>query len=95
MEQIPPSYVDEICRRLDGTQVTDPLAQENFTLKVMGLPQSRNSTPNLHYDGGKGYRPKGAVGLPNYGERCVGNASCVPVFRFRRMGPAAHAGRVL
>lgn len=67
MEQIPPSYVDEICRRLDGTQVTDPLAQENFTLKVMGLPQSRNSTPNLHYDGGKGYRPKGAVGLPNYG----------------------------
>lgn len=79
MEQIPPSYLDGICRRLDGTKVTDPVAKKDFTLKVTGLPQGRNSTPNRRYDEGKGYRPKGAVGLPNYGERCVGNASCIPI----------------
>ncbi|MGH3785420.1 MAG: FAD-dependent oxidoreductase [Pseudonocardiaceae bacterium] len=78
MHKIPPSYIDNVCRRLDGNRISDPVAVEDFTLKVVSTPQGRNSTPNPRYAGGRGYRPKGAVGLPNYGERCVGNASCVP-----------------
>jgi len=79
MYKIPPSYIDEICRRkLDGRSVADPVANENFVLKVVSTPQGRNSTPNPGYAGGLGYTPRGAVGLPNYGERCVGHASCVP-----------------
>lgn len=79
MHRIPASNIDEYCRkRLDGAEVTDPMGARR-TLRVTSLPQARNSTPNPDYDGRKGYRPKGAVGLPNYGERCVGNASCVPI----------------
>ncbi len=80
MHPIPPSYLDDYFReRLDGKQVTDDVAGETVTLEVTGLPQGRNSTPDPRYAGGAGYRPQGAVGLPNYGERCVGNASCTPI----------------
>ena len=78
MHKIPPSYLDEVCRSLDGRTVHDPVASEDFTLKVVSVPHGRNSTPDPRYAGGLGNRPTGAVGLPNYGERCVGNASCVP-----------------
>ncbi|MBV8541646.1 MAG: GMC family oxidoreductase [Pseudonocardiales bacterium] len=79
MQKIPPSYIDEVCRSLDGRMVHDPVAVEDFTLRVVSVPQGRNSTPDPRYARGSGYLPKGAVGLPNYGERCVGNASCVPL----------------
>lgn len=81
MKQIPPSYQDDRFRKkLDGKKVKDEVAGGlDFEMKVYGLPQGRNSTPNPWFDDGKGYRPRGAVGLPNYGERCVGNASCVPI----------------
>ena len=78
MHKIPPSYIDEVCRSLDGRTVRDSVASEDFTLKVFSVPHGRNSTPDPRYARGLGYRPKDAVGLPNYGERCVGNASCVP-----------------
>jgi choline dehydrogenase-like flavoprotein len=78
MHKIPPSYIDEVCRSLDGLVVHDPVGVEDFELKVVSVPQGRNSTPDPRYARGLGYRPKGAVGLPNYGERCVGNANCVP-----------------
>lgn len=78
MHKIPPSYLDEVCRSLDGQTIHDPVAREDFPLQVVSVPQGRNSTPDPRYAHGLGYRPKGAVGLPNYGERCVGNASCVP-----------------
>ena len=78
MHKIPPSYIDEVCRGIDGRTVTDPVANEKFTLKVISTPQGRNSTPDPRYRHGAGYRPQGAVGLPKYGQRCVGNASCVP-----------------
>ena len=81
MHKIPPSYLDEVCRRLDGRVVHDPVAVEDFALQVVSVPQGRNSTPNPRYARGLGYLPEGAVGLPNYGERCVGNASCVPLYR--------------
>jgi choline dehydrogenase-like flavoprotein len=78
MHKIPPSYLDEVCRSLDGQRIHDPVAAEDFTLTVVTTPHGRNSTPDPRNAGGLGYRPQGAVGLPNYGERCVGNASCVP-----------------
>ncbi|MFI0977174.1 GMC oxidoreductase [Streptomyces sp. NPDC021093] len=83
MEEIPPSYQDERFRGLlDGKEYRDKVAKEQaYELKVYGLPQGRNSTPNPLYDDGSGkpYRPRGAVGIPNFGERCVGNASCTPI----------------
>ena len=78
MHEVPASHIDRHCRRIDKAKITDGM-NVTRTLHVTGLPQARNSTPNPDYDGKKGYRPKGAVGLPNYGERCVGNASCVPI----------------
>jgi len=80
MHQIPPSYQDDYFRKeLDGAKVGDGVTAEDFVLKVVGTSQARNSTPDPAYDHGAGYRPQGAVGMPNYGERCVGNASCVPI----------------
>ena len=82
MEEIPPSYLDaRFHRLLDGRSVTDKIAESAYTLQVYGLPQARNSTPNPAWDDGSGnpYRPRGAVGMPNFGERCVGNASCTPI----------------
>lgn len=79
MHRVPRSHIDKYCHEgLEGKKVTDPTGAKR-TLHVTSLPQARNTTPNPHYDDNKGYRPKGAVGLPNYGERCVGNASCVPI----------------
>ncbi|MEU6671178.1 GMC family oxidoreductase [Streptomyces sp. NPDC046727] len=80
MEEIPPHYQDGVFRDgLAGTSVRDPVAGLDYDPEVFTLPQGRNSTPNPLFDGGRGYRPRGAVGMPNFGERCVGNASCVPI----------------
>ncbi|MFV2212027.1 GMC family oxidoreductase [Actinomadura sp. LOL_016] len=80
MHGIPRSYIDRYCAdRLDGEVIEEPVGGQAGTLRVTALPQARNSTPDPRYDGGAGFRPVGAVGLPNYGERCVGNASCVPI----------------
>ncbi|MFG2695349.1 GMC family oxidoreductase [Kitasatospora sp. NPDC048407] len=78
MHRIPPSYIDQYCTGLDGTQIPDQVAHDTYPLKIHSLPQARNSTPNPDYKP-EPYRPASAVGLPNYGERCVGNASCVPI----------------
>ncbi|MFI0484405.1 GMC family oxidoreductase [Actinomadura sp. 9N215] len=79
MHKIPPSHIDEVFRGIDDTEISDDVGGQAARLHVTALPQARTSTPNPKYDGGAGYRPTGAVGLPNYGERCVGNASCVPI----------------
>jgi len=78
MHRIPASYQDQwIARRLDGRSVT--LGDDEFDLDVRALQVARNSIPNPAYDGGKGYRPIGAPGAPGVGERCEGNASCIPI----------------
>ncbi|MEU8549209.1 GMC family oxidoreductase [Streptomyces roseoverticillatus] len=80
MRAIPRSYVDDVfAARLDGATVREAPGAPATTLRVVGTPHARNGTPDPRYDGGRGYRPVGAAGLPNYGERCVGNASCVPI----------------
>jgi choline dehydrogenase-like flavoprotein len=80
MHRMPPSYLDQVMARdLDGMQVA--LAGESFAVKVRSTPQARNGVPNRDYDGGKGYRPTGAVSLhqADFGERCQGNTNCVPI----------------
>ncbi|MGW4898350.1 GMC family oxidoreductase [Kitasatospora sp. NPDC004240] len=78
MHQIPASYIDRYCGRLDGASILDEVSGRGYELRVRSLPQARNSTPDPDYSQ-VAYRPQGAVGLANYGERCVGNASCVPI----------------
>ncbi|PSJ30563.1 GMC family oxidoreductase [Streptosporangium nondiastaticum] len=80
MQEIPRSYIDRYCKEaVEGEVITDPVAERDYTLTLYGLPQARNSTPNPRYRTDPPFRVRGAVGLPNFGERCVGNASCVPI----------------
>lgn len=41
--------------------------------QIRSIPQGRNSVPNA------GYTPRGAVGNPAVGRRCMGNSSCIPI----------------
>jgi choline dehydrogenase-like flavoprotein len=72
MHRIPTSYLDRaVGKRLRGLKVK--LAGKDYTVALAVTPQSRNSIP--HPD----YTPVGAVGGDHLGERCEGNASCVPI----------------
>lgn len=80
MHKMPASYLDKtLARDLDG--MTVELGGESFALKVRTTPQARNGIPNAAYDGGKGYRPTGAVSTDQaeMGGRCQGNTNCVPI----------------
>ncbi|MFI1968748.1 GMC family oxidoreductase [Streptomyces cinnamoneus] len=80
MHKIPRSYLDSvIAARLDGVRLREAPDAPETTLRVVTTPHARNSTPNPGYDSGRGHRPRGAVGTPNYGERCVGHVFCVPI----------------
>jgi choline dehydrogenase-like flavoprotein len=80
MHRMPPSYLDQmIAKDLDGTEVT--VDGETFSLNVRSTPQARNGIPNPAYDNGRGFTPTGAPSLhqAELGERCQGNANCVPI----------------
>ncbi len=80
MHRMPPSYLDQVVARdVDGMEVG--LADQVFSLKVRSTPQARNGVPNPRYDGGRGFRPTGAVSLDQaeMGGRCQGNTNCVPI----------------
>ena len=80
MHRMPPSWLDQqMAKDLDGMEVA--LGDDRFEVKVRSTPQARNGVPNRAYDGGKGYRPTGAVALhqADFGERCQGNTNCVPI----------------
>ena len=78
MYKIPQTYSDiklqewtkDAVFKYDGT---------SYEYSVVSVPQGRNSTPNPNYDKGKGYVPVGAVGNPDLGQRCEGNAACTPI----------------
>jgi hypothetical protein len=92
MHRMPPSYLDQvIARDVDGMEVD--LAGQVFSLKVRSTPQARNGVPNPNYDGGRGFRPSGAVSLDQaeMGGRCQGNTNCVPICPCRRS--TTRAGR--
>ncbi|MEU8582851.1 GMC family oxidoreductase [Streptomyces abikoensis] len=77
MRAIPRSHLDRLlAARLDGVPLRETPDGPGTVLRVVTTPHARNGTPDPRHDH---YRPVGATGLPNYGERCVGNASCVPI----------------
>lgn len=80
MHKMPLSYLDRmIARDMDGMEVK--LDGRSYPLRVRSTPQARNGIPNRKYDGGKGFRPTGAVAphQEEKGERCQGNTNCVPI----------------
>jgi len=80
MRGLPLSYLDKVVASdVDGMPVE--LGGERYDLRVRPFPQGRNGIPNPKYDGGKGYRPVGAVSTSQVeeGGRCQGNNNCVPL----------------
>jgi choline dehydrogenase-like flavoprotein len=72
MERIPPSYSDQIIGKASkGLKVN--FSGKDYPIAVSSLAQARNSIPR------KGYTPAGAVGNPDMGQRCEGNAACIPI----------------
>jgi choline dehydrogenase-like flavoprotein len=93
MRGLPLSYLDQMVGKgIDGTSVD--LYGKSYELKVRPFPQGRNGIPNPAYDGGKGYRPVGAVSetQSELGERCQGHNACVPLCRIQAK---YHAGKTL
>jgi choline dehydrogenase-like flavoprotein len=72
MERIPQSYSDQVLtQRVNGLKVK--FGTDDYPVWVSSLAQARNSIPR------SGYQPVGAVGAPDKGQRCEGNASCIPI----------------
>ncbi|NEO74872.1 GMC family oxidoreductase [Moorena sp. SIO4G3] len=89
MKELPPSYLDQKVSEGLGDATVD-LYGETFSLGLSTFPQARNSIPNPDYKrpGFKpnelrphNFVPKGvaSVNPVEYGERCQGNANCVPI----------------
>ncbi|MDK2124372.1 GMC family oxidoreductase [Parachitinimonas caeni] len=76
MERIPQSYLDGWFSKGLANMRVDELGEP---VMVRSIPQARNSIPNPRFDGGEGFTPKGAVGDPSIGQRCMGNSSCLPI----------------
>ncbi|MGG7519515.1 GMC oxidoreductase [Allorhizobium undicola] len=80
MRGLPLSYLDQqVDKGIAGSSVE--LDGASYPLKVRPYPQGRNGIPNPAYDGGKGFRPVGAVDTHQVeeGGRCQGNTNCVPL----------------
>ena len=72
MERIPPSYSDTVIDA--ATQgLTVNFAGAEYPVIVSSLAQARNSIPRGDY------KPVGAVGNPEMGQRCEGNSACIPI----------------
>ncbi|MDK1311912.1 GMC family oxidoreductase [Pseudoalteromonas ardens] len=72
MEQIPQSFLDQyLAKGLQGMQVN--IENQTYPIDVVATPQGRNGMPRGDY------RPVGAVGNPDLGQRCAGNSNCVPI----------------
>ncbi|MEB3884180.1 GMC family oxidoreductase [Lyngbya sp. CCY1209] len=79
MKELPPSYLDQIVgKKIEGTTVE--IDGETRELTLSTFPQGRNGIPNPDY---KPYlfAPEGLASVHpvEYGERCQGNANCVPI----------------
>ena len=72
MERIPPSFSDQIIAE-STKSLKVKLAGRDYPVRVSSLAQARNSIPRA------GYPPVGAVGNPDIGQRCEGNATCIPI----------------
>jgi choline dehydrogenase-like flavoprotein len=93
MRGLPLSYLDQmVAKGIDGTEVD--AGGDRVSLKVRPFPQARNGIPNPDYDGGRGYKPVGAVSTHQVeeGGRCQGNNNCVPLCPVQAK---YHAGKTL
>ncbi len=83
MLELPRSYLDKkVEDGIKGTTVE--LANEEIPLRLTTFPQGRNSIPNpdyKNYNFGDSFVPDGvaSVNPVEFGERCQGNANCVPI----------------
>lgn len=78
MHRMPQSCVDQFFdAALKGKSVS--LHGGRYPLRVISIPQGRNSTPNPQYDMGRGYQPASMVGDRDEGQRCQGNSACLPL----------------
>lgn len=84
MHKVPQSYLDKrVIEGVTGLKVSDGASEHK--LYVTSTPQGRNSIPNANYklsddaQAKQGYQPVGSIWDPYTGERCEGNASCVPI----------------
>ena len=83
MKELPPSYLDkQVSQKIHGTTVE--LDGETIPLNLSTYPQGRNSIPNPDYgkyNHGYDFIPEGVASKNpiEYGERCQGNANCVPI----------------
>ncbi|MBD2252845.1 GMC family oxidoreductase [Nostoc parmelioides] len=102
MEKLPPSYLDQkVIEKVNGTKVE--LYGKTHTISFATFPQARNGVPNPKYDQGNLFVPDGVTTVHpvQYGERCQGNANCVPICPVqakydarRTLGKAFETGRV-
>ncbi|WP_020409995.1 GMC family oxidoreductase [Hahella ganghwensis] len=72
MEAIPQSYLDKYMSS-GLRQMTVTLDGKDYPVDVVSTPQGRNGMPR------GSYRPVGAVGDSDLGQRCAGNSNCVPI----------------
>ena len=77
MHKVPPSYLDRwLGERLDGFPVAiGDATYETGVVPVPGGATARRTRPTT---AAPGTAPVGAVGRPDTGLRCEGNASCIP-----------------
>ncbi len=84
MLELPPSYLDQkVGEKIDGTTSVE-IGDDKIPLKLSTFPQGRNSIPNpdyQNYNFGDNFVPDGvaSVNPVEFGERCQGNANCVPI----------------
>ena len=77
---MPISYLDKkVIEKVGGTKVQ--LDGTDYELKFGTFPQGRNGVPNPLYDKGNLFVLEGVSSTHpvQYGERCQGNANCVPL----------------
>lgn len=91
MSRVPTSYLDEQLQQAIGEDFRYELGGEAHPVRLVPLPQARNTTPNAgaheprdYLDESrrrKPYQPYGAPEDPatGPGQRCEGNASCIPI----------------
>lgn len=93
MHKMPQSYLDQSLIQGRGGQkglgvfntdsslkvTLEDEAGSEFEVGVISTPQGRNGMPNPAYNKGAGFIPVGAVGDGDQGQRCEGNANCVPI----------------
>jgi len=91
MEGIPISYLDQVLSESIGDDYRFKIGDLDYPVGLVPIPQARNSVPDAHADDprdyidesriDKPYQPIGAPGalLTGSGQRCEGNASCIPL----------------